>query len=321
MEAYGGSFAVGNQGNSAVMSAGAEGGKKGTEGAAAPGAGSMQYQGSGMAPHAPLHPSGPEGSVEGDSCGCGDESAEKMVSSQPEMGGEMNSREGYGQPQMGGSMSSQGVYGQPQMGGSMSVQGVYGQPQMGGSMSAQGVYGQPQMGGSMSAQGVYGQPQMGGSMSAQGVYGQPLMGGSMSAQGVYGQPQMGGSMSAQGVYGQPLMGSGMPAQGVYGQPQMSGSMNPQNIQGGYSQQNEPAGDMNRFGQYLGVINDVASGRTPELPEIAQMVQQAPGDFWKGAIVGAAVGLLLTSESVRSGLGSVLGAVFSGFGGEDEVEEE
>ncbi len=260
METYGGSYTAENPGKSAVMSAAA--GRKGTEGYTAQGVGSVQYQGSGMAPHVPLHPSGPEGSAEGESCGCGDESGAKTVLSQPEMGGDMNNREGYSQPQPGGGMYAQGVYGQPQPGGGMYTQGVFGQPQPGGGMYAQGVYGQPQPGG------------------------------------------------------------GMYVQGVYGQPQMFGSLNAQNQQSSYSQQTGPSGDMNRFGQYLGVINDVASGRTPELPEIAQMVQQAPGDFWKGAIVGAVAGLLLTSESVRGGLGSVMGAVFSGFGGgEKDAEAE
>ena len=78
--------------------------------------------------------------------------------------------------------------------------------------------------------------------------------------------------------------------------------------------------MNRYGQYLEVFTDMANGKTPELPQLAQMVEQAPGDFWKGAIVGAAAGFIFTSETVREGIGSVIASVFSGIGSADDSEE-
>ena len=228
------------------------------------GVGSMQYQGSGMAPHEPLHPEGPEGSG---TVGGIDQSGAPMMGSPA-----MSSM----QPQM----MPQGMVGQPQM----VSQGMVGQPQM----MPQGMVGQPQM----MPQGMVGQPQM----MPQGMVGQPQM----VSQGMVGQPQM----MPQGMVWRPQM---MP-QGV--QPQMVAE-NPEQAKG------SEIGDMNRYGQYLELFTDMASGKTPELPQVAQLVQEAPGDFWKGAIVGAAAGFIFTSETVRDGIGAVIGSMFAGG---SEVEE-
>ncbi len=298
------------------------------------GVGSMQYQGSGMAPHEPLHPEGPEGSgtVGGiDQSGAPMMGSPAMSSMQPQMMAQgmvgqpqMVSQGMVGQPQMmpqgmvgQPQMVSQGMVGQPQM----MPQGMVGQPQM----VSQGMVGQPQM----MPQGMVGQPQM----MPQGMVGQPQM----VSQGMVGQPQMmpqgmvgQPQMVFQGMVGQPQM---MP-QGMVGQPQMVSQgmvgqpqMMPQGVQPQMIAENleqakgSEIGDMNRYGQYLELFTDMASGKTPELPQVAQLVQEAPGDFWKGAIVGAAAGFIFTSETVRDGIGAVIGSMFAGGSEAEEAASE
>ena len=276
------------------------------------GVGSMQYQGSGMAPHEPLHPEGPEGSgtVGGiDQSGAPMMGSPAMSSMQPQMmpqgmvgQPQMVSQGMVGQPQM----MPQGMVGQPQM----MPQGMVGQPQM----VSQGMVGQPQM----MPQGMVGQPQM----MPQGMVGQPQM----VSQGMVGQPQMmpqgmvgQPQMMPQGMVGQPQMVS----QGMVGQPQMMPpGVQPQMVAENPEQaKGSEIGDMNRYGQYLELFTDMASGKTPELPQVAQLVQEAPGDFWKGAIVGAAAGFIFTSETVRDGIGAVIGSMFAGGSEAEEAASE
>ena len=261
------------------------------------GVGTMQYQGSGMAPHAPLHPESPEGSGS--------------------PGGINHSSESAAQ---GNFEQAQGMAGQPQMMSGMASQGMAGQPQMMSGMTPQGMAGQPQMMSGMMPQGMAGQPQMMSGMVPQGMAGQPQMMSGMVPQGMVGQPQMMSGMVPQGMAGQPQMMSGMMPQGMVGQPQMTSGMAPQGTINPQQNQQSAIGDMNRYGQYLEVFTDMANGKTPELPQLAQMVEQAPGDFWKGAIVGAAAGFIFTSETVREGIGSVIASVFSGIGSADDSEE-
>ena len=298
MEGNAGAYTVNNPGKSATMYA-ADPGKRGSESIEGQGVGSMQYQGSGMAPHEPLHPSASGSAGNGgfggeDSCGCEEESAENNMGRQGEMGNGVN---------------PQGMYGSAPQGGGVNPQGMYGSAPLGGGVNPQGMYGSAPQGGGVNPQGMYGSAPLGGGVYPQGMYGSAPQGGGVNPQGMYGSAPLGGGVYPQGMYGSAPQGGGVNPQGVP-------------VQNMYSQESQSAvGDMNRFGQYLGVINDIASGKTPELPEVAQMVQQAPGDFWKGAIVGVAAGLLLTSESVRNGLGSVIGAVFSGVGREQDAEEK
>ncbi len=343
-------------------------GMMGADGMLGQGVGSMQYQGSGMAPHEPLHPEGPEGSgIPGGVSHSGEEGSGKPqgVIGQPQMQSGMQPQGMMGQPQMYGGMQPQAMMqGQPQMQSGMQPQAMMqGQPQMQSGMQPQAMMqGQPQMQSGMQPQGtMLGQPQMYGGMQPQGMLGQPQMYGGMQPQGMMqgqpqmqsgmqpqstmqGQPQMYGGMQPQGtMLGQPQMYGGMQPQGtMLGQPQMYGGMQPQvsgevQAQNGnmvqnmnYSAQTGAAtdggsqqlalGDMNRYGQYLEMFTDMANGKTPDLPQIAQIVEQAPGDFWKGAIVGAAAGFIFTNESVRDGFGAVIGSMFDGAKEEAAVAE-
>ena len=343
MEGNAGAYTVNNPGKSATMYA-ADPGKRGSESIEGQGVGSMQYQGSGMAPHEPLHPSASGSAGNGgfggeDSCGCEEESAENNMGRQGEMGNGVNPQGMYGSAPQGGGVNPQGMYGSVPQGGGVNPQGMYGSAPLGGGVNPQGMYGSAPLGGGVNPQGMYGSAPQGGGVNPQGMYGSVPQGGGVNPQGMYGSAPLGGGVNPQGMYGSAPQGGGVNPQGMYGSAPLGGGVYPQGMygsapQGGgvnpqgvpvqnmYSQESQSAvGDMNRFGQYLGVINDIASGKTPELPEVAQMVQQAPGDFWKGAIVGVAAGLLLTSESVRNGLGSVIGAVFSGVGREQDAEEK
>ncbi len=89
--------------------------------------------------------------------------------------------------------------------------------------------------------------------------------------------------------------------------------------GSHVSQNE--GGMNQFGKYFGVISDFASGNPPDFAQVAQIVQETPGDFWKGLMVGAAVGLLATNESVRNSAMSIMAPIFGKFTSDNSKEAE
>ncbi|MHC1752720.1 hypothetical protein [Humidesulfovibrio sp.] len=176
---------------------------------------------------------------------------------------------------------------------------------------AQGMAGQPgQMG--QATQG-YGQPQFQPQFQPQGQMGQsPYLG--------QGQPQYAGFQpqgQAQGGFmGQPHY-AGFQPQGLFlGQQQFQGQMG--QPQGGYAghddhdkqhdknlygQQNGP--DM---GQMYGMMQDVIKGDA-DPGKIMSFLQASGGDFWKGAIVGAAAVLLLTNSAVKDALAGVVGSVF------------
>jgi len=71
----------------------------------------------------------------------------------------------------------------------------------------------------------------------------------------------------------------------------------------YGQQNGP--DM---GQMYGMMQDVIKGDA-DAGKIMSFLQASGGDFWKGALVGAAAVLLLTNSAVKDALAGVVGSVF------------
>ncbi|NDV18413.1 hypothetical protein GO013_03140 [Pseudodesulfovibrio sp. JC047] len=71
---------------------------------------------------------------------------------------------------------------------------------------------------------------------------------------------------------------------------------------------DPKFDQNKFGQMYTVMNDVMNGE-PDPTKIMALFQETDGDFWKGAIVGAAVGFLASNETVRGAVTGVVGSMF------------
>lgn len=68
-------------------------------------------------------------------------------------------------------------------------------------------------------------------------------------------------------------------------------------------------DQNKIGQMYGVMNDVMNGEA-DPAKIMSLFQSTDGDFWKGAIVGAAGAFLIGNETVRNTIAGVFGSMFS-----------
>lgn len=73
---------------------------------------------------------------------------------------------------------------------------------------------------------------------------------------------------------------------------------------------DPKFDQNKFGEILGKVNAVIAGEAP--PEsLLSSLTDTGGDFWKGAIVGAAAVFLVNNETVKETVSGLLGSVFGG----------
>lgn len=68
-------------------------------------------------------------------------------------------------------------------------------------------------------------------------------------------------------------------------------------------------DQNKIGQMYGVMNDVMNGEA-DPTKIMSLFQSTDGDFWKGAIVGAAGAFLIGNETVRNTIAGVFGSMFN-----------
>ncbi len=69
----------------------------------------------------------------------------------------------------------------------------------------------------------------------------------------------------------------------------------------------------------GMMQDVIKGDA-DASKIMSFLQASGGDFWKGALVGAAAVLLLTNGAVKDALAGVMGSMF-GQQGADETGAE
>ncbi len=71
-----------------------------------------------------------------------------------------------------------------------------------------------------------------------------------------------------------------------------------------------------YSQVLKSVEDFAQGNATVSDVVKDFYTQTAQDdqFWKGAIVGAAVAVLLTSDSVRQAMGSTFASLFAGIAG-------
>ena len=67
------------------------------------------------------------------------------------------------------------------------------------------------------------------------------------------------------------------------------------------------GNEAQLGQMIGMFNDLMSSGKPEMSKVAGLLGNVDSRFWKGALVGAALTLLISSPAIS---GSVAG-LFSG----------
>ncbi len=189
-------------------------------------------------------------------------------------------------------------------------------------MDAAGGYGEarPESGGehgqtqhSAHAQAGAAGPQGYGEAQGAGGYGGPIgpqPGQSQFAYGAmppgYAQPAPGAWAGAphQGGYYPPHYGAPYPAGGApYGYAPPPGVYPPEAYQGmhqGYAYGAGPAAGQGQGAGMSDLMNEVANGGNG-LSTLSKMLDFNDPDFWKGALVGAAAVLLLTSESVQGAL--------------------
>lgn len=105
---------------------------------------------------------------------------------------------------------------------------------------------------------------------------------------------------AQGLQGQ----AGQQAQGQAAQ-QGQGQNRPEGAERKYEE--------NRFGDAYGMLSDVMNGQA-DPGKILGFLQSPGGDFWKGALVGAAAVFLINNDAVKGALAGAFGGLF-GAGGE------
>lgn len=80
---------------------------------------------------------------------------------------------------------------------------------------------------------------------------------------------------------------------------------------------EPKFDQNKLGDVMSKVSAVMSGEAP--PEsLLSVLTDTGGDFWKGALIGAAGVLLVTNETVKETVSGVFGSMF---GGADDAPAE
>jgi hypothetical protein len=144
-------------------------------------------------------------------------------------------------------------------------------------------------------------------MSAGGPTGQP--GGQAPPQGpAYGGPAWpyGPGASAGGPTGQP--GGQAPPQGPAYQQAQPGH---QQAQPGPDQQT--AGfNAEQYGRIADVMGDIANGEQPDMNKLVSLFNGFDSQFWKGALIGAVITVLMTNETVRSAVADVVSGIMGAF---------
>ena len=82
------------------------------------------------------------------------------------------------------------------------------------------------------------------------------------------------------------------------------------------------GRENRYGELYGLISQAASGN-PDVSSFLRFFQNTGSDFWKGALLGTGLTLLLTNDTVKSTVSAGIAGVWGMFGksAEDMEAEE
>lgn len=83
---------------------------------------------------------------------------------------------------------------------------------------------------------------------------------------------------------------------------------------------EPKFDQQKLGKMYSTVNDVMNGEADPSSLIGLFAENS-GDFWKGALVGAAAVVLLNNDAVKGALGGLAGSVKDMFGESDPEGEQ
>ena len=77
-------------------------------------------------------------------------------------------------------------------------------------------------------------------------------------------------------------------------------------------QASPGLNAEHYGRIADVVKDIANGEQPDVNKIAALYSGFDTQFWKGALIGAVVSVLLTSETVKTAVAGTLGGIFGAF---------
>ncbi len=128
-------------------------------------------------------------------------------------------------------------------------------------------------------------------------------------------PQGGPAFMAQAPGGPQFMAQGQPYGGQGG-----------SVCGGHGQGGEAYGPMpgasgsdqaQMFGHMSGIASDLMQGRSPNPQQVMGVLESCSSQFWKGAVVGAGLAMLLSNSAVKDALGGLLNSATSGFGGDSK----
>ena len=74
----------------------------------------------------------------------------------------------------------------------------------------------------------------------------------------------------------------------------------------------PGLDAEHYGRIAEVVTDIANGKQPDMEKIAALYSGFDAQFWKGALIGAVLTVLLTSKPVKNAVAGTLGGIFGAF---------
>lgn len=180
----------------------------------------------------------------------------------------------------------------------------------------------------MQPQGV-GQAQPGGEFQA-GLYQYVPGTGFMAIDGqqgaVGGGDDMGAARAAEQAAAQAVQAAGQAAaaaqaagQAAQAAGQAASAVSDQGLNGqGMPEGTQPKFDQNKLGEMFGVVGDVMNGEAkPE--KLLGLLQDSGGDFWKGALVGAAVVFLVNNDTVKKTVSGAFGSLFGSKAGADGAD--
>jgi hypothetical protein len=89
--------------------------------------------------------------------------------------------------------------------------------------------------------------------------------------------------------------------------------------GGHHQcKGHPKHDAHKYGQFMGLVNDLANGDA-DASRVISFLGSLDTQFWKGAMVGVTATLLLTNDTVKDSIVGALSGLFGIFGKEADDE--
>ncbi len=143
------------------------------------------------------------------------------------------------------------------------------------------------------------------------------------------QPQMPPQMQPQGIYNQ--VPPNPQPQNIYQQnpAQPVFQQNPYNRQYvppyPYGQQ-PPPGEQSgegekKHGQIVDVVNGIINGETPDIPKLISVFESIDTQFWKGAVIGAVLVLVVTNDTVKKTIGDALSSVMGKASGTENEKGE